>query len=144
MIHKAICFSLTALFLQTAMGQPVSIQTAAARFLPEVKWLPKSVVTADFTCQGRKQSAILGIGASEAIVAIFLKGVNQRPEVLRYTRSLTSVVLQLEDLDYEPDFPLRGFRTNRTCKVLNVSDGEIDSAHIYWNHLSHRFEAWSH
>ena len=142
MIRKAAWASLIALFLQTAMGQQISIQTAAARFLPDVKWLPKSVVTADFTCQGRKQQAILESRVDQAIGGI--------PEALPASgdRSLLgnsdSVVLKAEGLDYNPkedmDFPLPGFRQSKTCKGLNLSDGETDASHLYWNHDALRFD----
>jgi hypothetical protein len=31
----------------------------------------------------------------------------------------------------------------RPANGLNLSDGETDSAHIYWNYKSHRFEDWT-
>jgi hypothetical protein len=37
---------------------------------------------------------------------------------------------------------LPGFQQSKTCKGLNLSDGETDSAHIYWNHKALRFGEW--
>ena len=36
-----------------------------------------------------------------------------------------------------------GLRPSRTCKGLNLSDGKVDSAHIYWNRKARRFDDWS-
>jgi hypothetical protein len=60
--------------------------------------------------------------------------------------ALKSLSSRVEDQDYDPkdeigaDLP--GFRRSRTCKGLNLSDGGIDSAHIYWDHEARRFEDW--
>ena len=81
--------------------------------------------------------------------AVFLNGTNSRPEVLRYSakvRDPASATLQAESLDYDPKedpgYVLSGFQRSKTCKGLNLSDGKIDSAHIYWNHESLRFDDW--
>jgi hypothetical protein len=86
------------LLSQLTAGQDAVIR-AATRYVPGVTWRAKSVVTGDFTCGGRKQTAILGTSAPEIIVAVFLNGTNKRPEV----------------------------------------DGEIDPAHMYWDHESLHF-----
>jgi hypothetical protein len=56
-------------------------------------------------------------------------------------------VLKLETLDYDPKedpgYGLGGFRRFETCKGLNMSDEDSDSAHIYWNHESRRFDMWT-
>jgi hypothetical protein len=130
-----------------------SVAAAAARYVPGVDWRPKSIVTGDFTCSGRSQHAILGTSQTEIIVAVFLNGTTKRPEVLRYSakaRRASSAVLTIEDLNFEPEdlqadlgfFP-RGLRPSKTCKGLNLSDGDTDSAHIYWNHESRRFDDWT-
>lgn len=135
-----------AVFLWTV--QIPSITEAASKFVPGVTWRPKSVLTADFSCEGRKQHAILGITAKEIVIAVFLNGPREPPEVLRYragVRDASAARLTIESLDYDPkdevgDLP--GFRRSRTCKGLNLSDQRIDSAHIYWNHNAKRFSDW--
>jgi len=117
---------------------------AATRYVPGVAWRAKSVVTGDFTCGGRKQTAILGTSASEIVVAVFLNGLNNHPEVIRNSgRQANSVTLTTEDLDYETDYTLPGFQRSKTCKGLVLDDGEVDPAHLYWNHESLHFSGWS-
>jgi hypothetical protein len=136
-----------AFFLQTA--QPLTVEISAAKYVPGVRWQPKSVLTADFSCRGRREQAILGTSATDIVIAVFLNGTSERPEVLRYSsrvRDAASVQLTIEDQDYDPSLDigsdLPGFKRSRTCKGLNLSDQHIDSAHIYWNHLMSRFEDW--
>jgi hypothetical protein len=123
--------------------------TAAAKFFPAITWRPTSVITADFTCRGRKEEAILGATTSEIVVAVFVNGITQAPEVLRYSaraRNPRTAKLTIESLDFDPrkeeGYDLPGFRRSRTCKGLNLADGEVDSAHIYWNHDAKRFDDW--
>jgi hypothetical protein len=123
--------------------------SSAGKYVAGTRWRADSVVTGDFTCRGRKQHAILGTNAKEIVVAVFLNDTDHPPEVLRYsaeTRNPASVVLALESQDYDPrdevgDVP--GFRRSKTCKGLNLSDGQTDSAHIYWNHDAKRFDDWT-
>jgi len=134
---------------QMAAGQG-ALTKAAARYVPGVTWREKSVVTADFTCRGHQQKAILGTSSTEIVVAVFINGTKSRHELLHYSaeaRNPSTATLTMESLDYDPkDDPggvLPGFQRSRTCKGLNLSDGEIDSAHIYWNHNAFRFDAWA-
>lgn len=137
------------LVLFFGVAQAPSIVTAASKFVPGVTWRPKSVVTADFSCRRGKEQAILGVTATEIVIAVFLNGTTNKPEVLRYSasaRDATEVKLTLESLDYDPKAEafseLPGFRRSRTCKGLNLSDDKVDSAHIYWNHDAKRFDDW--
>jgi len=138
---------------QTAAQNASSVIAAAARYVPGVDWRPKSIVTGDFSCSGRTEKAILGTTPTEIIVAVFLNGTAKRPEVLRYSakaRRASSAALTIEDLNFELKdlqadlgFVPPGLRPSKTCKGLNLSDGETDSAHIYWNHESRRFDDWT-
>src|SRR5437879_12706272 len=92
------------LILQTGRPLP-SITAAATKYVPGGKWQPNTVITADFSCRGRKEQAILGTSSSDIVIAVFLNGTNQRPEVLRYSakvRDATSAELTIEDQDYDP------------------------------------------
>ena len=61
-------------------------------------------------------------------------------------RRAENAELTVEDLDYDPEpdigYELPGFQLSKSWKGLNLSDGLTDSAHIYWNRKSHRFEDW--
>ena len=90
---------------EIAVGQEALLK-AAARYVPGVNWLSKSIVIADFTCSGHKQQAILGANSTEIVVAVFINGTAHRPEVLRYSakvRNPEHVNLQAEDMDYDPN-----------------------------------------
>jgi hypothetical protein len=145
--------SLTVLSLSLLLLSPMALAEnavikAAAKYVPGVAWRGDSVVTGDFTCRGRKQTAILGINPSGIVVAVFLNGMNRKPYVFRDAQKDPSTVeLTTEDLDYDPKedlgYPLPGFRRSKTCKGLMLDDGEIDPAHLYWNHESKKFDGWS-
>ena len=130
-------------------GPPAAVEGAAGRYEPSVTWRPASVVGGDLNCDERQDHAILGTSHADIVVAVFLAGTNQRPEVLRYSsgvRDPASVVLMIEDLDHDTKTDggsgLPGFRRSKTCKGLNLSDGKMDAAHIYWNHDDKRFSDW--
>ena len=140
--------ALWAMALLLSAAQNPTVDQAAAKFVPGVTWRPKSVLTTDFSCRGRKEQAILGVSNKEIVIAVFLNGLTEPPEVLRYSaaeRDAKAAHLTLESLDFDPkdeigDLP--GFRKSRTCQGLNLSDDRIDSAHIYWNHDAKRFNDW--
>jgi len=149
----ALALSMVADVSRAAGQDNSSVVAAAARYVPGVNWRAKSIVTGDFSCSGQKGQAILGTSQTEIIVAVFLNGTTKRPEVLRYSakaRRASSAVLTIEDLsfdlkDLQADlgFVPPGLRPSKTCKGLNLSDGDTDSAHIYWNHESRRFDDWT-
>ncbi len=103
----------------------------------------------DFSCRGKAESAILGSSESDIVVVVFLNGLNKKPQVLRYSakvRDAASAMLEIESLDFDREkelgYALPGFRRSKTCKGLTLSYGRRDSAHIYWNHESRRFDDW--
>lgn len=123
------------------------IVTAASTFAPKVSWRAASAVTADFTCEGRAEQAILGNTATEIVVAVFVHGIDQSPELLRYStemRDPAKVRMSLEPLTYRSkDAPdLRKFHLPATCRGLRVDDGRIPPAHIYWNPETKQFADW--
>ena len=139
-----------ALALVLSLAQAPSVTAAVSKFVPDVSWRPKSVLIAEFSCRGRKEQAILGVTAKEIVITIFLNGTAEMPEVLHYSaqsRDPNEVKLTVESLDYDPkdddlgDLP--GFHRSKICKGLNLSDGKVDSAHIYWNHDAKRFDDWA-
>jgi hypothetical protein len=144
-MKRPIVASLSLLvFSQVATTQDSEIK-AAARYVPGVTWHADSVIRADLTCRGRKQTAILGESSAAVVVAVFLNGLDHRPDVLRFTFPRGSTKLEAEDLDYDPkdlDYPLPGFQRSKNCKGLSLDDGETDPAHLYWNHKSARFDFW--
>jgi hypothetical protein len=131
-----------------SVAEAPSLPAAAAKFVPGVRWRPKSALIADFSCRGHREQAILGMTAKDIVVAVFLNGLTEKPEVLRYSaeaRDPKSLKLTIESLDYDPkedigDLP--GFQRSRSCQGLNLSDEKVDAAHIYWNHETGHFADW--
>jgi len=122
-----------------------SVIKAATRYVHGVTWHADSVINADFTCRGRKQTAIVGENPAAVVVAVFLNGLDHRPEVLRLTFFRGPASLEAEDLDDDPkdfDYPRPGFQRSKICKGFSVNDGATDRAHFYWNHESARFDYW--
>jgi hypothetical protein len=148
--------SILALFVYlplTAFSQSDQTLAAANKFQPNINWQKGSAVTGNFSCREKAEPAIFGVSESEIVVAVFLNGLAKKPSLLRYSanvRDSSTVKLAIEDGDFDvmefkeilgeiPD----GLRSSKSCKWLNLSDGKIDSVHIYWNHKTKRFSAWS-
>jgi hypothetical protein len=126
-----------------------SPDAAARKFAPNVNWRARSAVAADFTCRGRRERAILGTDATAIVVAVFVEGTNRKPEMLRYStemRDPATAKLKVESLDYDPKEKgaavAPGFHRSKTCKGLNLNDGKIDAAHIYWNRDTLQLSEW--
>ena len=105
-------------------------------------WQRRSIVSGNLSCHARKERAILGVSATEIVIAVFVNGLDVRPEVLRYSgkaRNPKTAELKIEDLDYDPKemigSDLDGFQRSKSCKGLNLSDGETDSAHITYRQM---------
>lgn len=128
------------------------VASAAKKAYPKADWQAQSVIYGNFSCRGRNEIAILGTSKTEIVVAVFLNGLERKPEILRYSakaRAAESAVLTTEPLDFKvEDFekevgPLpEGLHPSKTCLGLNMSDQRIDSAHIYWNRKARRFDDW--
>lgn len=151
-MKNALLLSLLLLCIPALANAGSPTVEAASKFVKEVKWRQESVVAGDFSCRGKQENAILGITSEHIVVAIFYRGLTKPPEVLRYSitaRNPATAVLTLEDMDFNPkEFEREvgylppGMRPSKSCKGLNISNGEIDSAHIYWNHDAQHFADW--
>ncbi len=124
---------------------------------PGVKWDTKSMKKADFNCDGKGDFALLGKEGSKVAVAVVLGPLTDNSKIL-ITRLLVGknsqdslcsprAKLSIEDQDYDPaenfdGVPLPGFRRSKTCKGINVSDGESDSFHFFWNHDLKSLQWW--
>ena len=118
-----------------------------------VNWQKTSILSGDFTCQGKREYAILGTTPQQIVVAVFQPPSQQPVDILRYSgtaRRAASAVLATESLDFNikelekslgwlPD----GLQPSKSCVGLNLSDKRIDSAHIYWHRKHRRFTSWS-
>jgi hypothetical protein len=137
-------------YTNVSTSDALSVRRAANKYLPSAAWRADSVIFGDFTCSVGKQWAILGTDAIEILIAVFINGPRRKPEVLHYSgsaRNASTAALSVEDLDFDPrneiGYDLPGFQRSKVCKGLNLSDGGVDSAHIYWNRQAKRFDDWS-
>jgi hypothetical protein len=130
-------------------AEEANVAVAAKAFYPNAKWQERSVLRGDFSCQSKSEVAILGTSDEFIVVAIFISGLDSKPQILKYSakvRVAKTAVLAKESLDLKPDeledMP-EGFKPSKTCSGLNLSDGEVDSAHIYWNTKYRVFTDWT-
>lgn len=122
-----------------------------------VNWDKKSIIKADINCDGKGDAAVLGKEGEKVVVAV-IRGPLDKESKIHLTRLLVGkhsqdslcgrrARLSIEDQDYDPSEifdgePLSGFRRSKTCKGINVSDGECDSFHFFWNHELKTLQWW--
>ena len=117
-----------------------------------MRWDAKSGLRADFDCDGRPDQAFLGRHAGRVYVGV-IRAAAQKPEILDF--AVNGVVqeaicaepakLAVESLDYDPTEAVGsvyGFQRSRTCRGLELSGGECDPIHVFWNHVSKSLDWW--
>ncbi len=135
-----------------ARAAPVTPQSAARKFLPQVKWR-NEVLKGDFTCLGKTQFALLGTTDLEFVVIVFTDGLKNKPFEIRFsgkTRNPYKLKLTRESLDFTSASIEKaagrlpeGLAPSKTCSGLTLSDDEVNPAHIYWNRKTHKLSAWT-
>ena len=145
--------------LSQSNNMRISILLALLWFLPsayaeDVKWDESSVVRADIDCDGLLDTAKLGYIENRVRLSVTF-GANRSPQIIEFglgesgrQSSLcgTIAILKVEDMDYDlkeifGENP-EGFKQSNTCKGLNVSAGDCDSMHIFWNHKTKHINWW--
>ena len=119
-----------------------------------IKWDDSSIVSADISCDGVPDTAKLGYIENRVRLSVTIgtSGETQSIEFglgeSGYQGSLcgTDAILKVTDMDYDlveifGENP-EGFKQSKTCKGLNVSAGECDSMHIFWNHKTKHINWW--
>jgi hypothetical protein len=153
-MYRAVPTLLAGLISGVALAaQGDEVATAAKSHYPKAAWQAKSLLEGDFSCSGREEFAILGTSAEHIVIAIFTKGLKAKPEILEYSakaRVPQSAILTKESRDFQPGefkadlgYLPEGLTPSKTCSGLNLSDGEVDSAHIYWDTTRKRFTDWT-
>ncbi|MEO5924923.1 MAG: hypothetical protein ABIR70_13975 [Bryobacteraceae bacterium] len=152
-MDRMILPALLTLLLPPCLAQSKVVATAAARFQPEVTWQEKSVIHADFSCQGRREAAILGTTKETIVVAIFINGSAQKPELVTYPQDVFAptwpLSIEIDGLDYnvkqraeDLGTPLQGLQRSKTCKGIYLGNHQEDGIHIYWNRVMREFNEW--
>jgi hypothetical protein len=120
-----------------------------------VVWTVGFAVVGDIDCDGRPDTAVVGRAGDNVQVGIVF-GALKSPHIATIPVApeaqgalpTPEVRLAPEDIDYDPASdedgpgPLEGFRRSATCIGLNLSDGETDSMHMYWNHERGLLDWW--
>jgi len=151
----AIVFT-TALQSLWASSSPRTALERLSEARPNVRWDAKSGLRADFDCDGRPDQAFLGRNAGRVYVGV-VRAAAQKPEILDFAvdASIQEAIcgepaeLVVESLDYDPmeavgsiDRFQRSRRCRCRCRGLELSGGECDSIHLFWNHASNRLDWW--
>jgi hypothetical protein len=152
------CTMVLAVVLATALQTlpaPASSRTALERLSearPNVRWETKRVLRADFDCDGRTDQAFLGRYGGRVYVGV-VRAAAEKPEILDFAvdAAIQEAIcaepakLAIESLNYDPTDgvgPIDGFHRSHTCKGLELSGGECDSIHLFWNHASKSLDWW--
>jgi hypothetical protein len=131
--------------------EPTSIQRLSTS-APTATWDAESV-HADLDCDGQIDVAHLGHRAGGVIVGV-VPAAGREPQVLTFAVAAGSqqaicaepVRLAWESLaDGPPEdvAPIPGYPTSTSCKGLELSGGECDAVHVFWNLNTRRFDWWS-
>ena len=123
--------------------------------MPQVNWDQASLLKGNFNPDGKSDYALLGQeGESKVFVAVIYSPVepNAQVDILEFgvgqdEGSLCHLPAQLkrESLDYDPSDEvgkIPGFRRSRKVMGLNLSDGDCDAFHLFWDYQSRRFSWW--
>lgn len=119
---------------------------------PNVRWETKSGLRADVDCDGRPDQAFLGRSGGRVYVGV-VRAAAQKPEILDFAvdAGIQKAIcaepakLVVESLDYDPTDavgPIDGFHRSRRCRGLELSGGECDPIHLFWNHASKNLDWW--
>jgi hypothetical protein len=120
-------------------------------FAPAAKWDAESL-HADFDCDGQLDVAQLGHRTGEVVVGIvpardreprvltFAVGAGQQQAICAEPARLAWE--SLADGPPEDIGPIPGYPTSTSCKGLELSGGECDFVHVFWNLDTRRFDWW--
>lgn len=139
----------------SANGTPRTARSILRAADSTVDWDSASAIIGDIDCDRHVDTAMIG-RTSRTIQVGIVSGVSTRPHIstiniaseVQNALPTGNVSLTTESIDYDPvtdeggPGALEGFRRSSTCIGLNLSDGETDSMHMYWNHLANRLDWW--
>jgi len=148
-----LLFALLAALATPPVLAESAVKAAAERHVAGVIWREASVVAGDFNCAGHSEQAILGTTPEQFVVAVFVDGLGQPPQVLRFARERRNVAAasiavellaaSLDEIESQAGMVPPGYQRSLSCQGLRLSDGASDAAHIYWDHNAKRLDSWS-
>jgi hypothetical protein len=124
---------------ETAKASAVSSLRKAQ---PDVRWVEKTVVAADITCDGKPDQIAIGYGKDKSVWVGFIPS-GARPVTMHFSvgqhsqDSLCSIPVRLEisplACSDEEMGDLPGCKEVKGCSAFSVVDDSCDSFHFYWN-----------
>ncbi len=125
---------------------------AAAR--PDVRWDMETLAEGDFNGDGRSDYAMVGYRSNGLVLAVRAsagKGRAYRNDFQNFGvgPSIQAAICEApakltvgEQFCRPMDEPLPGCRPSKAANSLNLSGGDCDSIHLFWNHKTNRMEWW--
>jgi hypothetical protein len=151
MLLVAVLSSLAVLHSLAASAANLTPSDAAKQLFPDYEWQTPAL-TGDFRCDGKFGYALLGLTKTEALVIVFLEGLDHAPEKIAVTRdplsddpmTLSDYSLDISDNEFKEMIGAvpEGFRRSKHCKGLSLTDGDTDPYNFYWNKKIKSFSMW--
>jgi hypothetical protein len=108
-------------------------------------WLPKTAISADFTCDGKPDLLVRGRRGRSAIVGLLASdGSVRRPDIIDISvQDLKSVRIVKESQVCEDEAGyLDGCKPRRGCFQFRVERDDIDSLHCWWHARHKKIRCW--
>ena len=142
----------------SSQASPSSAAVEAAQRIaasePNARWDKDTLVEGDFNGDGRADFAMVGYKGDGLVLAVRASaGKNQsyRTDLQRFGigPSIQAGICEApaklsvgEQFCNPMDEPLPGCRPSKSARSLNLSGGDCDSIHLFWNHKRNRMEWW--
>ncbi len=156
---KLFIFFLAALIEPAYAGKvDTSPATAAANLIvavrPDVRWDKTTLVEGDFNGDGTPDFAMIGYKGDGIVLAVRASSGKRRVYRNDFQKfgigsSTQAAVCEVpallsirEQFCNPMDEPLPGCRPSEAANSLNLSGGDCDSIHLFWNHKKNRIEWW--
>lgn len=140
---------------ETGLPESEQVLKLLHRKAPSVKWDMKSILRGEFNPDYQADFAMLGQeGKTKVFVGVVYGPVasNAKVDILEFgvgqdQGSICQLPAHLapESLNYDPADEvgkIPGFRPSKRVEGLNLTGGECDSFHIFWNYKSRHLDWW--